>query len=280
MPVSTCPLFYAIRRIAPWQKDYRPKASTEKRAESPNMLPKMLHSCNSIGVPSWNRTRHQPVRLTQGPTQRKEGLSDAPGAKSLSEYRPVQIAGQNLSESRPLRRPRGKKSVGMSTCTSRRAGICRNIDLCKPFSCTSRISDRISPSHAPRGAPPGKYPSKYRPGNSPFFTGHAFDRLSSPGSRDSTQTQLSPDVAFGPHGDDALAFTPFFCNCRLPSVADSHPYALVSQVLSVKRSEQRPSLLVGVALATSQPPSRQNTTFYTHLPAWRTVCNLCAGGTV
>ena len=82
-------------------------------------------------------------------TCRKIDLCKSP-RRNLSEYRPVQTFQLHKSRfrqvflSHALRdAPPGQKSVGMSTCASRRAGICRNIDLCKPFSCTSRIFDRL-----------------------------------------------------------------------------------------------------------------------------------------
>ena len=37
-----------------------------------------------------------------------------------------------------------KKSAEKSTCANHEGGICWNIDLCKPFSCTNRFSGRIS----------------------------------------------------------------------------------------------------------------------------------------
>ena len=89
--------------------------SVRKEAECTIMLPKMLHSRSSIGVPSRNRTRYRPVWLARDPTRRKAGLRDVPRAKNLSEYRPVQIS--------------GTQSAGKSTCASRGGPIRRKRGL-------------------------------------------------------------------------------------------------------------------------------------------------------
>ena len=57
----------------------------------------------------------------------------------------------------------GQKTVGISTCANRRARICRKIDLCKPFSFTSRIFDRIFPPMPPAALRLGKKLSECRP---------------------------------------------------------------------------------------------------------------------
>ena len=47
------------------------------------------------------------------------------------ESRSAQVAGAEPVERRSRETSPGQKPVGMSSCASRRAGICRNVDLCK-----------------------------------------------------------------------------------------------------------------------------------------------------
>ena len=70
--------------------------------------------------------------------------------KNLSECRPVQVAAPEsvvISTCATLSVSQVAFSTGFSLpCPPRRsawAKNCRNVDLCKPFSCTSRVSDRI-----------------------------------------------------------------------------------------------------------------------------------------
>ena len=65
-----------------------------------------------------------------------------PGAKTCRNVDLCKSRRLDSTKKGPQRRPR-RKSVGISTCANRRAGICWNIDLCNAFSCTSRISDRL-----------------------------------------------------------------------------------------------------------------------------------------
>ena len=102
--------------------------------------------------PRANRTESRPVQVTGGRNRTENRPARRSQGKSLSECRPVQIA--------------VPESVGISTCATHsvvqvafstgfflprpprrpvRGAICRNIDLCKPFSCTSRFFDRIFP---------------------------------------------------------------------------------------------------------------------------------------
>ena len=73
-----------------------------------------------------------------------------------TEYRLVQAFQLHKSIFRPdypsdgpRGAPFGEKSDGISTCANRGGGIGRNIDLCKSFSCTSRIFIRLSLGPAP-----------------------------------------------------------------------------------------------------------------------------------
>ena len=94
----------------------------------------------------------------------RQALQAAGWGACLSEYRPVQVAGAEPVGRRSRETLPGKKSVGITTCASRRAGICRNIDLYKPFSCTSRVSYRIFPSRPSRwlGHSAGRSPALSR----------------------------------------------------------------------------------------------------------------------
>ena len=94
---------------------------------------------------------------SRGSNPTKKGPQRRPRGKSLSEYRPVQIAGAQsvvISTCATLSVEQVAFSTGFSLPRpprrTIRGAICRNIDLCKSFSCTSRVFDRIFFSRSSR----------------------------------------------------------------------------------------------------------------------------------